>query len=62
VSEAAGTASGSLEFEAQGDDADACFPVKIDFVSQKSMCGVEVHLLLSLSLGVRAQTVSSRLD
>ncbi|GAA5905589.1 hypothetical protein JCM8208_005779 [Rhodotorula glutinis] len=42
VSEAAGTASGSLEFEAQGDDADACFPVAIDFVSQKSMCGVEV--------------------
>lgn len=48
VSEAAGTASGSLEFEAQGDDADACFPVKIDFVSQKSMCGVEVRLPLSL--------------
>ncbi|GAA6002692.1 coatomer subunit delta [Rhodotorula paludigena] len=42
VSEAAGTASGNLEFEAQGDDADACFPVSIDFVSQRGICGVEV--------------------
>ncbi|BGP19995.1 coatomer subunit delta [Rhodosporidiobolus nylandii] len=42
VSEAAGTRSGSLEFEAEGDDADALFPVAIDFVSQNGMCGVEV--------------------
>ncbi|GAA5985672.1 hypothetical protein JCM11641_001469 [Rhodosporidiobolus odoratus] len=42
VSEAAGTSSGSLEFEAEGEDADALFPVGIDFVSQRGMCGVEV--------------------
>ncbi|GAA5874827.1 hypothetical protein JCM8547_005252 [Rhodosporidiobolus lusitaniae] len=42
VSEAAGTTSGSLEFEVEGDDTDALFPVAVDFVSQKGMCGVEV--------------------
>ncbi|GAA6019525.1 hypothetical protein JCM10207_003732 [Rhodosporidiobolus poonsookiae] len=42
VSEAAGSGSGSLEFEVEGDDTDALFPVAIDFVSQQSMCGVEV--------------------
>lgn len=42
VSEAAGTTSGSLEFECEGDDADALFPVAVDFVSQRGMCGVEV--------------------
>ncbi|GAA6046771.1 hypothetical protein JCM3770_005635 [Rhodotorula araucariae] len=60
VSEQAGTASGSLEFEAQGDDADACFPVAIDFVSQKSMCGVEV---LSVSASAtESSTVDFSLD
>ena len=44
VSEAAGTTSGSMEFECDGDDADACFPVGVDFVSQKGICGVEVSL------------------
>ncbi len=47
VSEAAGTSSGSLEFEVQGDDADELFPVGIEFVSQKGMCGVEVRSLCS---------------
>ncbi|GAA6059928.1 hypothetical protein JCM10212_003068 [Sporobolomyces blumeae] len=42
VSEAAGTASGSMEFECEGDDADACFPVGVDFVSQKGICGVDI--------------------
>ncbi|KAL7338099.1 hypothetical protein BJY59DRAFT_702415 [Rhodotorula toruloides] len=50
VSEAAGTGSGSLEFEFDAEDADACFPVEVDFVSQKGICGVEVRCrLLSLS-------------
>ncbi|GAA5916919.1 hypothetical protein JCM6882_000605 [Rhodosporidiobolus microsporus] len=43
VSEAAGTDSGSLEFEAEGEDADALFPVGVDFVSQTGMCGVQVQ-------------------
>lgn len=51
VSEAAGTTSGSMEFECDGDDADACFPVGVDFVSQKGICGVEVSLSLRLSTG-----------
>ncbi|GAA6017853.1 hypothetical protein JCM8202_006174 [Rhodotorula sphaerocarpa] len=42
VSEAAGTGSGSLEFECEGDDTDALFPVSVNFVSQRGMCGVEV--------------------
>ncbi|GAA6039975.1 hypothetical protein JCM8097_002647 [Rhodosporidiobolus ruineniae] len=43
VSEDAGTQSGSLEFEVEGaEDADAVFPVEIGFVSQKSVCGLEV--------------------
>ena len=42
VSEAAGAASGSLEFECEGEDVGAFFPVQIQFVSQKSMVGVEV--------------------
>lgn len=49
VSEQAGTSNGSLEFEVQGDDADELFPVGIEFVSQKGMCGVEVRLLPSSS-------------
>lgn len=44
VSEAAGTGSGSLEFECEGDDTDALFPVSVNFVSQRGMCGVEVSL------------------
>lgn len=43
VSEAAGTTSGSMEFEVEGDDTDAFFPVVVDFVSQKGLCGVEVR-------------------
>lgn len=43
VSEAAGTGSGSLEFEYEAEDTDACFPVEVDFVSQKGICGVEVR-------------------
>ena len=46
VSEAAGTTSGALEFEVEGDDTDAFFPVVVDFVSQKGVCGVEVSVLL----------------
>ncbi|KAK4053585.1 coatomer subunit delta [Microbotryomycetes sp. JL221] len=42
VSDNAGTTSGSLEFEVEGDDVDAFFPVVVDFVSQKGVCGVEV--------------------
>ncbi len=42
VSEAAGSTSGSLEFECEGEDVGAFFPVQIEFVSQKSMIGVEV--------------------
>lgn len=42
VSEGAGTTSGSLEFEVQGDDTDAFFPVVVDFVSQQGLCGVQV--------------------
>lgn len=49
VSEAAGTTSGSMEFECQGDDADVCFPVGVDFVSQKGICGVDVSLPLFVS-------------
>lgn len=47
VSEAAGTGSGSLEFEVEGEDADLLFPVGVEFVSQKGMCGVEVRFLPS---------------
>ncbi|GAA5827652.1 hypothetical protein JCM11251_001771 [Rhodosporidiobolus azoricus] len=43
ISEQAGTENGSLEFEAEGEDADALFPVGIDFVSQSGMCGVQVQ-------------------
>lgn len=43
VSEAAGTTNGSLEFEVDGDDTDAFFPVVVDFISQKGLCGVEVR-------------------
>lgn len=46
VSEAAGTTSGSMEFEVEGDDTDAFFPVVVDFVSQKGLCGVEVRSVL----------------
>ncbi|KDE04196.1 hypothetical protein MVLG_05357 [Microbotryum lychnidis-dioicae p1A1 Lamole] len=42
VSVAAGTTSGSLEFEVDGDDVDAFFPVVVDFVSQKGLSGVEI--------------------
>ncbi|KAM0786016.1 hypothetical protein ACM66B_006832 [Microbotryomycetes sp. NB124-2] len=42
VSDAAGTTSGSMEFEVEGDDVDAFFPVVVDFISQKGVCGVEV--------------------
>lgn len=42
VSAAAGSTSGSLEFECEGEDVGAFFPVQIEFVSQKGMLGVEV--------------------
>ncbi|SCV73001.1 BQ2448_6926 [Microbotryum intermedium] len=42
VSVAAGTTNGSLEFEVDGDDIDAFFPVVVDFVSQKGLSGVEI--------------------
>ncbi|KAK4048515.1 coatomer subunit delta [Microbotryomycetes sp. JL201] len=42
VSEQAGSTSGSMEFEVEGDDVDAFFPVVVDFVSQKGVCGVQV--------------------
>ncbi|GAA5824735.1 hypothetical protein JCM5353_004424 [Sporobolomyces roseus] len=51
VSEAAGTTSGSMEFECDGDDADACFPVGVDFVSQKGICGVEILSVVNPSTG-----------
>ncbi|GAA5930908.1 coatomer subunit delta [Sporobolomyces koalae] len=51
VSEAAGTSSGSMEFECAGDDADACFPVSIDFVSQRGICGVDVLSVLNPAAG-----------
>ncbi|KAJ1302410.1 hypothetical protein OPQ81_002728 [Rhizoctonia solani] len=34
--------TGSLEFSVGGDDAEAFFPVKVDFKSEKSLIGVEV--------------------
>lgn len=34
--------NGSLEFEIEGDDVDVFFPVGVDFISQKALCGVEV--------------------
>ena len=43
MSEAAGTTTGSMEFEVDGDDVGAFFPVAVDFVSQKGLCGVEVR-------------------
>ncbi|KAM0755072.1 hypothetical protein T439DRAFT_309935 [Meredithblackwellia eburnea MCA 4105] len=42
VSEDAETSTGSMEFEVDGDDAGAFFPVQVEFVSQKTLCGVEV--------------------
>ncbi|GAA5881641.1 hypothetical protein JCM16303_005524 [Sporobolomyces ruberrimus] len=51
VSEAAGTTSGSMEFECQGDDADVCFPVGVDFVSQKGICGVDILSVVNPSTG-----------
>lgn len=53
VSERAGTASGSMEFECAGDDADACFPVAVDFVSQKGLCGVDVSLRRARLFSIR---------
>ncbi|QRV94597.1 Adaptor complexes medium subunit family [Ceratobasidium sp. AG-Ba] len=35
--------TGSLEFSVGGDDAEAFFPVKVDFKSEKSLIGVEVE-------------------
>ncbi|GAA5924866.1 hypothetical protein JCM1841_006955 [Sporobolomyces salmonicolor] len=51
VSQAAGTSSGTMEVECEGDDADACFPVGVDFVSQKGLCGVEVLSVVNPSAG-----------
>ncbi|KAK4700675.1 coatomer subunit delta, partial [Phenoliferia sp. Uapishka_3] len=42
VSEEEGTATGSMEFEVDGDDAAAFFPVQVEFVSQTTLCGVKV--------------------
>lgn len=36
--------NGSLEFLVEGDDTDGFFPVVVDFVSQRGLCGVEVSL------------------
>lgn len=54
VSEQAGTASGSLEFEVEGEDTDAFFPVVVDFVAQKGLCGVEVSFLFNCREDSRA--------
>ncbi|KAI5481110.1 hypothetical protein MNV49_005545 [Pseudohyphozyma bogoriensis] len=51
VSEAAGTTTGSLEFEVPGDDVDAFFPVAVNFVSQRTMCGVEVLSITNPAAG-----------
>lgn len=42
VSEAAGTTTGSMEFEVDGDDTDVFFPVGVAFVSQQTLCGLQV--------------------
>lgn len=36
------TKNGVLEFNVPGDDADAFFPVAVDFVAQTGLCGVRV--------------------
>ncbi|KAG8716760.1 hypothetical protein FRC08_008850 [Ceratobasidium sp. 394] len=41
--------TGSLEFSVGGDDAEAFFPVKVDFKSEKSLIGVEVESVQRVS-------------
>ena len=37
------TKSGAMEFNVAGDDVAAFFPIAVDFVSQRGLCGVEVN-------------------
>lgn len=48
VSNEEGTGTGSLEFEVEGDDVDAFFPVQVTFVAQDTICGVKVRSFGSL--------------
>lgn len=43
VSEESGVTTGTLEFEVNGDDVEGFFPVGVEFVSENTMCGVEVR-------------------
>lgn len=40
-----GTNTGTMEFEMEAEDVGMFFPVAVEFVSQKGICGVEVSLL-----------------
>lgn len=43
--------SGTLEFTVEGEDMEDFFPVKVDFISQVGICGVQVRLLPPLCWG-----------
>ena len=43
-------ASGSLEFNCEGDDTESFFPVSVQFESERLICDVDVSLGYSLKL------------
>jgi hypothetical protein len=47
----AASSSGNLEFTIAGDDADAFFPIHINFDSQTTVCPVDVHGVVSAETG-----------
>ncbi|KAG0041181.1 Coatomer subunit delta, partial [Gryganskiella cystojenkinii] len=51
----ASNASGSLEFNCEGDDAEAFFPISVQFESEKLICGVDVLAVTQVADGSEVQ-------
>lgn len=42
-------ASGTMEFSVASDDITAFFPIRVDFTCARSLCGLEVQLIILLT-------------